>query len=57
MYTEMGLGVTCSKKLRQVGRIVIIIIILSFFFFFLIQRTYGTLKQNLVKFKYTQVIN
>ena len=34
MYTEMGLGVTCSKKLRQVGRIVIIIIILSFFFFF-----------------------
>ena len=56
MYTEMGLGVTCSKKLRQVGRIVIIIIILSFFFF-LIQRTYGTLKQNLVKFKYTQVIN
>ena len=26
-------------------------------YFFSIQRAYGTLKQNLVKFKYTQVIN
>ena len=27
------------------------------FFFFSVQRAYGTLKQNLVEFKCTQVIN
>ena len=28
-----------------------------FYHFFSMQRAYGTLKQNLIKFKYTQVIN
>ena len=47
-------GYMLKKLGNYVGR--------SFFNFFLslffsIQRAYGTLKQNLVKFKYTQVIN
>ena len=42
----------CSKKLGQVDSFFYL-----FSYFFSIQRAYGTFEQNLVKFKYTQVIN
>ena len=38
---------------RQVGAVFTFFIII----YFSMQRTYGTLKQNLIKFKYFQVIN
>ena len=42
------------KKIR-VGRVFFLFFFLSLFIF--IQRAYGTLKQNLVKFQYIEVIN
>ena len=42
------------KKIR-IGRVFFLIFFFSLFIF--IQRAYGTLKQNLVKFQYTEVIN
>ena len=41
--------IACSKTLRLFFYFIL--------FFFSIQRAYGTLKQNLVKFQYTEVIN
>ena len=43
-------GVTCSRILGQVGRIFLNVFLYRYFFS--IQRTYGILKQNVVKFKY-----
>ena len=43
------------KKIR-VGRVFFLIFFFLSLFIF-IQRAYGTLKQNLVKFQYTEVIN
>ena len=50
-------GVTCSKKLGLVDRIFFFFFFFFWLFFFSIQMAYGTLKQNLVKLKYNEVIN
>ena len=49
-------GVTCSKKKKKKGKVITIFFSL-FVIFFSIQRAYVTLKKNLVKFQYTEVIN
>ena len=51
IYVCVCLGFYAQKN-WYVGRI-----LFSFLSFFSIQRTYGTLNQNLVKFNYTPVIN
>ena len=51
MYTYiMYVGVSYSIKLRQVGRIVFYFF---YYYYFPVQRVYGTLKQNVVKFSTT----
>ena len=56
MYKCYMFGVTYSKKLGFVGRFFFFFTIFYSYFLFSIQRAYCTLKQNLVKFKYTEVI-
>ena len=43
-------GVNCSIKLVQVGRIFFLFLNFFYHYFFSIQRAYGTLNQNLLKF-------
>ena len=52
----MSLGLHAKKKNKQTKKNPASWY-LSFLLFFSIQRAYSTQKQNLVKFKYTQVIN